>query len=97
MTPAEERQQLRDVYFLKETVSRLEKEARERDQQLAKHERRIQSIGNTVGGVGMAVIAVISYVAYERAHGFWEVAILAAAMLFWLWVLHNSLRGFYKG
>lgn len=45
MTPEEERKQFREVFFLKETVKRLEKESWDRDKRLRRAEDRVSSLG----------------------------------------------------
>lgn len=97
MTPEEERHQFREVFFLKETVERLEKESWDRDKRLRRAEDRISSLG--AGLTWMAAIffsAVFGYLIFHGHNDFWDWLGIAVGVAMVSLGIREAIRNFDK-
>jgi len=97
VTPEEERQQFREVFFLKETVEQLEKEGRDRDKRLRRAEDRISSLGAGLTWlVAILFSAVFGYLILHRHNDFWDWLGIAVGIVMVSLGIREAIRNFDK-
>lgn len=97
MTPEEERKQFREVFFLKETVERLEKESWDRDKRLRRAEDRVSSLGAGLAWLAAVFFsAVFGYLIFYRHNDFWDWLGIAVGVVIVFLGIREAIRNFEK-